>query len=81
MEMNPLVSLLTMTEKSKWYPAIDLVLMVGYQLKLAGINYRTNEELADIMVIFHDMKVIEHSIQNNKIVTRFREDLYDAITV
>lgn len=78
MEMNALKALLDVTIKSRWYPTRDFILMVGYYVKLAGHEWETDEELNKVLHTFNDAGVIE-MISPNEI--RFKEELYDALTI
>lgn len=42
-----------------WTDQLKFMLAVGFQMKLAGIDYRTNDELAIIMTILTQMKFVE----------------------
>lgn len=49
MEINAFRELVNITE-NKWYHIADFGVMAGYQLKLAGHNWKTSNQLVDLLI-------------------------------
>jgi hypothetical protein len=47
---NPLKAMLYITVEGKWYNVEDFSLIVGFHLKLAGVDFRTSSDLADCLL-------------------------------
>ena len=78
--MNPLVIMLNQTERSKWYEVSDFSLIVGYQMKVAGFDWRTHLDLVEILLAFWEAGAVEH-LDDDMTKIRFKEGLYDALSV
>jgi hypothetical protein len=50
MEINALRKIAEIVE-DRWYDVYDLALIVGFNLKIAGINYKTNDELIKMLIL------------------------------
>lgn len=76
--MNPLVNVVKILQKGMWYDFADLAVVVGYQMKLAGVDYRTNDQLAAICVELKMSGFIEHHPED---ITKVRvcEVWYESI--
>lgn len=60
MALNPLREVVNITTRGKWIPFNDLALIIGFQLKLAGVDWRWRKDLMQIMIELYDMEFFEH---------------------
>jgi hypothetical protein len=67
MEMNALKEIVNVTEKSKWYVISDFGVIAGYQLKLAGLDWRSSRELAEILTVMTDVEFLELNENLNEV--------------
>jgi hypothetical protein len=80
MALNPLREVVNVTTKGKWLPFADLALIIGYQLKLAGINWKWRKDLTQLMIELHDMEFFEHNPEDMDLI-RVQEKWYYDLPV
>lgn len=69
------------------YPSLEHLLKLGFQLKLNGINWTSNDELLEVMADLHEVGLLINKIGDNghpmiKVNTDFKitEDTYGFAT-
>lgn len=50
--------------ENKWYHLPDFAIIVGYHLKLSGIEYQTNEQLVALLLCMYEVGFIDIDHEN-----------------
>ena len=74
MEINAFKNLIDVTE-NKWYDVNDMALMFGFQLKLCGIDWRTNKELTDMLILAHEVGFLD--VNQNPRNVKIKDEWYE----
>ena len=69
---NPLPGIRFILENRGWIPLLEAASVVGFQLKLHGMDWRTQDELAKVMGELTDLGFIE--IHDDKMFTRLNPE-------
>ena len=56
---NPLPTIAGIAGSRGWIDPIEMAMVVGFQMKLVGVDYRTNEEMAAIMTTLDEVGFLE----------------------
>ena len=67
---NALPTIAKIAGSRGWIDPIEMGLIVGFQMKLVGIDYRTDNELAGIMTILTQQGFLEMRPANGSFLTR-----------
>ena len=76
--MNPLMSMVSFTEKGKWYESADMITMIEYCCKKSGVKI---ESMADLDIVSNELvesDFIEFDSPNMK-YARVKERWYGPV--
>jgi hypothetical protein len=76
MEVNAFLETVKQTEKSKWYSIDDFSDIISYQLKLAGVEWKSNIELVRMLVEMIHVGFLEYH-KSDPLLVRPLERFYD----
>lgn len=68
--MNALKSIANVVQ-DRWYDIADLGVIIGYHLKLAGIQWTDGNQLAELMIELMQLQFIEVNPDNIRLVKVF----------